>query len=95
VSLGDQTEQQLRLSFEPPSLDEARRIIEPVHDARVLAAVIALAEGDLGRLRHFSEAAQSDFRDVLYWAEGPPMQDEPKSYEELRRRLRLPPESSR
>jgi hypothetical protein len=54
VSLGDETKQQLRLSYEPSSLDEARRIIEPLHDARVLAAVIALAEGDLGRLRHFS-----------------------------------------
>ncbi len=31
--------------------------------------MIFLAEGDIGKLRHFVTQAVDDFRDVIYWAE--------------------------
>jgi hypothetical protein len=36
---------------------------------RVLRCIIQLAEGDKERLLHFIRAAQTDHRDVIYWAE--------------------------
>jgi hypothetical protein len=59
---------------------------------RVRRAVLTLADGDIGRLRHFIDVAQQDYRDVLYWAEYPREPLEPRTYEELRERLNLPPE---
>jgi hypothetical protein len=58
----------------------------------VRRAILALFEGDMGPLRHNARRANQDFRDVLYWAENPPDAEEPKSYKELRERLRLPPD---
>ena len=60
---------------------------------RVRRAVLKLADGDLRRLRHFTERAQQDFRDVLFWAENPKSADEPRTYSELRERLGLPPDA--
>lgn len=59
---------------------------------RIRRAIVALSNGDLGRLRHFTDQARRDFRDVLFWAENPPDADEPRSYTELRERLGLPPD---
>lgn len=56
---------------------------------RIQLAVVALSRGDLGRLSHFAEQARRDWRDVLYWAEGPRDEDEPHSWDELRERLGL------
>lgn len=39
---------------------------------RVRRAVLALADGDLDRLRHFLDVADTDFRDVLAWSDEPP-----------------------
>ena len=39
---------------------------------RVQRAILMLAKGDLGKLRHFTDAAKKDYRDVLMWAEYPP-----------------------
>jgi hypothetical protein len=36
---------------------------------RVQLAVLKLSEGNIERLRHYIEAAETDYRDVLYWAE--------------------------
>ena len=36
---------------------------------RVQLAILKLAEGDIDKLLHFTQAAKGDFRDVLYWAE--------------------------
>jgi hypothetical protein len=36
---------------------------------RVQLAVLNLCGGDLGRLKHFVEAAKTDYRDVLFWSE--------------------------
>jgi len=57
----------------------------------VLLAILSLAAGDLGLLRHFADRARSDWRDVLLWSR-PDDPDKPKTYEELRRRLGLPPD---
>jgi hypothetical protein len=74
---------------------QARAILHVEQADRVLLAILALSDGDLGRLKHFSDAADADVRDVLYWAEHPPTDDEPRSYEELRERLGLPPDEPR
>ena len=57
---------------------------------RVLLALISLSEGDLDRLRHLAGVATTDWRDVLYWHEHPHGGDEPRTWEELRARLKLP-----
>ena len=36
--------------------------------ARVQIAILKLSAGDLTRLRHDIDAAQQDYRDVIYWA---------------------------
>ena len=78
-------------AFRGESVREARRILNPIRGDRVLRAVLALSAGDLDRLRHFTEVAESEPRDVLRWAETPLRPGEPDSYEELRDRLKLPP----
>ncbi len=59
---------------------------------RVRRDILILAKGDLDRLRHFTEAASQDYRDVLMWAEYPPDDAEPRTYGELRARIGLPPD---
>src|SRR4051812_40148304 len=59
---------------------------------RVRRAVLALAGGDMGRLRHFMDRARQDFRDVLMCAETPVGEDDPQTYVELRARIGLPPD---
>ncbi len=85
-------EQLVRETFAPDAIEEAHNILRPDMEPRVLRAVVVLSKGDLTKLRHYRDAASKDFRDVLYWAEYPPQDDEPNSYEELRERLHLPPE---
>ena len=76
--------------FGDEHLSVALEQLSLIQTVRVQLAVLALSEGSLERLRHFVAVAQVDFRDVLYWADHPPRDDEPKSWEELRRRLNLP-----
>ncbi len=38
---------------------------------RVQRAIVALSRGDMDKLRHFVALANTDYRDVLYWAETP------------------------
>lgn len=59
---------------------------------RVRRAILTLSRGEVERVRHNVEVAQRDYRDVLCWAEYPPDPAEPKSYQELRERLNLPPD---
>ena len=40
---------------------------------RVQYCVLKLSEGDLGRLVSLLDAAMRDYRDVIMWAESPPM----------------------
>jgi len=92
VVFSDGIDEQINEVFSPPLIEGARQILRPEQGDRVLRAVLVLSEGDLGRLQHFSDAADIDSRDVLMWAETPTQPDEPTSYEELRARLHLPPE---
>jgi hypothetical protein len=64
----------------------ARQLLDPLQGDRVLLAVLKLSLGDLGRLRHFSDVAANDFRNVLTWAETPRLAGEPATYDELRDR---------
>lgn len=66
---------------------------DPSHQEvdRVQRAIVSLSGNDIGQVRHNVDAAVRDYRDVLMWAEYPPDQDEPKSYEEMRSRLRDSP----
>lgn len=34
---------------------------------RVKRAILALAQGDMFRLRHYLDVAMTDYRDVLFW----------------------------
>ena len=36
---------------------------------RVHWDILELSKGDLEKVRHFAQAAQTDYRDILYWAE--------------------------
>jgi hypothetical protein len=57
--------------------------------SRLQRAVIALSDSNVELVRHFVERARRDHRDVLWWAEYRPDPDDPKTYQELRRRLGL------
>ena len=50
-----------------------------------------LSAGDLDRLRHVTEIAETDPRDVPHWAETPRSPGESDSYEQVRDPLKLPP----
>jgi hypothetical protein len=57
---------------------------------RILLAILQLADGDIDKLVHYTDVARKDWRNVLYWTEQPVGSDEPKSWEELKKRLHLP-----
>jgi hypothetical protein len=92
VDLSDEIEAQLVEAFPGEVVGQARGMLNPRQDDRVLRAVLTLSEGDLDRLRHYSEVPETDSRDVLYWAETSRQSDEPHTYDEVRDRLKLPPE---
>jgi hypothetical protein len=84
----------LESSFSQPERAEARqRLPSELPDGapyeRTLLAIIALSGGSLDALSQFSKHALRDWRDVRYWHENPRGEDEPKSWAELRDRLRL------
>ena len=65
--------------FPPAEREEAERLLlayESDHPndsegtARVRHAMLTGAKGDLGELRILLTAAQTDYRDVLYWTDG-------------------------
>ena len=57
--------------------EDARQILSVLNNSsekgedRVLLAVLKLSEGNLEKLHFYLEAAKSDWRDVLAWAEYP------------------------
>ncbi|MGH2883029.1 MAG: hypothetical protein ACRDPA_10095 [Solirubrobacteraceae bacterium] len=93
MEFSPEVERALVERFPSDAQARARAILESDQPDRVLLAVLALSDGDLQRLRHFSEAAASDSRDVLHWAENQRGQDEPSSYQELRDSLGSPPDA--
>lgn len=93
VDLSPAVEAKLVTMYQGAAAEAARQVLDPRQEDRVLQAVLTLSLGDLGRLRHFSDIAAIDVRDVLAWAESPSPEGEPVSYDELRERLNLPPET--
>jgi hypothetical protein len=96
MSLSEPVENELRITFAGPLHTAAREHLPTSSDLpseapldRVQIAVIRLAGGDIDALAHYSGRAKGDWRDVLYWADHPREENEPKSDEELRRRLGL------
>ena len=63
-----------RITKEFPSPDEAR-VLEWLSSysgpepARVIRDILVLSKGSLDRVKQYVEAAHTDYRDVLYWAE--------------------------
>ena len=57
---------------------------------RVRRAILTLSDGDLDALRHWTDTAKEDYRDVLLFAEYPPNPDDPKTPGELRARIGMP-----
>ena len=55
-----------------------------------MQAILTLSNGDLEQLRHYSEVASVDYRDVLLWAETSRQEYEPSTYKELRERFSAP-----
>jgi hypothetical protein len=93
VDLSPAVEAKLVTMFPEVTADAARQILNPEEDDRVLEAVLTLSLGDLERLRNFSDVAAIDVRDVLAWAKSSGQDAGPASYDELRKRLNLPPET--
>lgn len=62
---------------------------------RVLHAIITLSEGDPARLAQYAQNARDDWRDVLYWTETPPSENEPRTLEGTYRRVGLNPDGSK
>ena len=50
---------------------EALKSYAEKESPRVQLAILKLSEGDPEKLRHYVQAAQTDYRDVLAWAEYP------------------------
>ncbi len=97
VELSQAVEAAIEASFAEPMRDRARALLlskaqlgPGAPNERVQLATIRLAAGDLDKLQDAVEAATKDWRDVLYWTENPATSDEPRSWEELKRRLGLP-----
>ncbi|MFI6585188.1 hypothetical protein [Embleya sp. NPDC050493] len=81
TTAGTRLERRIRRDFpEPGSAPEVLRILDALPDAaghdrevlrseRVRAAIVLLAEGDIGRFRRAVELAEVDWRDLLLDAE--------------------------
>jgi hypothetical protein len=92
MNLSSAVEARLVAMYPGAAADAARQVLDPRLDDQVLQAILTLSLGDLERLRHFSDVAAVDARDVLVW-DGSPVAGEPASYDDLRERLNLPPET--
>jgi hypothetical protein len=57
-------------------LDEAAAGSDGRGAARVQLAILTLSSGNIDRLLANIDAAQKDWRDVLYWAEFPPSEED-------------------
>ena len=66
------TLERIRQEFQEPDLDGVIELIAsysgPESD-RVRWDILELSKGELGKIGEYVTAAQSDYRDILYWAE--------------------------
>jgi len=62
----------LEADFGPDDMATVRNLLAEYkgkESPRVIRCILHLAEGDTNKLLHFINAANSDYRDVIYWAE--------------------------
>jgi hypothetical protein len=66
------TLERIRQEFQEPALDGVIELLAgysgPESD-RVRWDILELSKGELGKIEEYVKAAQSDYRDILYWAE--------------------------
>jgi hypothetical protein len=62
--------------FPPEEIETAMTVLDTYGTAayelereRVQLAILKLSAGQIDQLRHYTQAAKTDYRDVLYWAE--------------------------
>jgi hypothetical protein len=92
VSFDPAIEAEARRLFPEDQIEFVVRYLSTVGIERVQLAVLKLSEGHLDKLGHYGDLALVDYRDVIYWAETQRNDSEPRSYDQLRGRLRLPPD---
>ncbi len=73
MKLLEDIQKQIQKSFKLES-EEATRMnfedfVENRESGRILRCVLFLAEGSLERLRYYIEVVNTDYRDVIFWAE--------------------------
>ena len=66
------TLERIRQEFQEPNLDRVIELLAsysgPESD-RVRWDILELSKGELGKIGEYVKAAQTDYRDILYWAE--------------------------
>ena len=71
-SMEQRTLERIRQEFQEPDLDGVIELLAsysgPESD-RVRWDILELSKGELGKIGEYVKAAQSDYRDILYWAE--------------------------
>ena len=71
-SMEQRTLERIRQEFQQPDLDGVIELLAsysgPESD-RVRWDILELSKGELGKIGEYVTAAQSDYRDILYWAE--------------------------
>ena len=71
-SMEQRTLERIRQEFQEPDQDGVIELLTsylgPESD-RVKWDILELSEGELGKIGEYVKAAQSDYRDILYWAE--------------------------
>ena len=71
-SMEQRTLKRIRQEFQEPDQDGVIELLAsysgPESD-RVRWDILELSKGELGKIGEYVKAAQSDYRDILYWAE--------------------------
>jgi hypothetical protein len=71
-SMEQRTLERIRQEFQEPDLDGVIELLAsysgPESD-RVRWDILELSKGELGKIGEYVKAAQTDYRDILYWAE--------------------------
>ena len=77
--IDDKVLKRVKKDFKSSERDEVLSILSELKREHVMAksydnwfnthmAILHLSKGDLDAVRHYTESAKSDFRDVIYWA---------------------------
>ena len=77
--MDDEVLEKIKKQFPAQLRDEVIAILSELKKEHVMAksysnwyrthlAILELAKGDIEAVRHYTNAAKSDFRDVIYWA---------------------------